>query len=233
MGRSQAEGRALSFVTFGLLPLIVETDTAYQALGGEVNDEKVQTAIQKAGTAAKKEHREAIHATLTRHEGTLTGKLGCDSAEYLEFFPQGLSEYRRAREAELAGLLARLVTAATVHAPELADSMTELTTQWTAVYGEAAAGRAETKDAAASRAEASGALRRQLHVNALSIVLAHVGEPERVKDFMEQSLLENRRRGIRRRLRNPPNATFPLLASPLEILQKVGIRKTPHFGKAI
>ena len=160
-----------------------------------MNDEKVQTAIQKARTAAKKEHHETIHERSPRHEGTLTGKLGRDSAEYLEFFPQGLTEYRRAREAELAGLLARLVTAATVHAPELVDSMTELTTQWAAVYGEAAAGRAETKDAAASRAEASAALRRQLQVNALSIALAHVGEPERVKEFMEQSLLENRAAG--------------------------------------
>lgn len=93
-----------SSVSAGLL-------TAHTAYFGAITDEATHAAIQKGQTQAMQRARDAFEAALSRHEGTIRGKFGVGTAEYLRFFPAGLTEYYNAALGTIDQKLTRLLKA--------------------------------------------------------------------------------------------------------------------------
>jgi len=172
--------------------LLADTASRYEALGGKDASEQTKLAIQKARTSRKTARREAIHQQLSRLEGGLHGVLNRTSPEYLEFFPLGLSELRRAPEAGLLSLLERLVSAADVHAPDKKQDFMALRDDWKTVYDAASEGRAATRSSGGTRAQAKEALQLQLTRNLHLLGLYYLGRPEMAGALFDTSRLKPR-----------------------------------------
>ncbi len=85
--------------------------TAHTAYFGAITNEGTNAAIQKGLSKAMQTALESFLKTLSRHEGAISSKFGDGSAEYLRFFPAGLTEYREATMDTIDQKLTRLTTA--------------------------------------------------------------------------------------------------------------------------
>lgn len=175
--------------------MLAATGNVYEAFGGTVSNEKTAAAIGKARTKAKATHRKTIQDQLSGLSGTLHGKFGKDSVEYIEFFPQGLNEIHDAREAEIEPILDRIVQAATTHLPESVADLSSLLATWTTLYESATAGRAATTSAEQAWLESKTNLQLQLTTNLLDVAREFVGQPAMANDFFDESRLYNRQAG--------------------------------------
>ena len=77
---------------------------------------------QVGGTLTRQQAGDAARAFISQQEGLVRAKFGKASAPYLEFYPQGISEYQRATVEGLRALLERYATAATNHSQQLGES---------------------------------------------------------------------------------------------------------------
>ena len=77
---------------------------------------------QVGGTLTRQQAGEAARAFISQQEGLVRAKFGKASAPYLEFYPQGITEYQRATVEGLRALLDRYANAATKYSPQLGDS---------------------------------------------------------------------------------------------------------------
>lgn len=77
---------------------------------------------QVGGTLTRLQAGDASRTFISRQEGLVRAKFGKASAPYLEFYPQGISEYQRATVEGLRALLERYANAATKYSQQLGDS---------------------------------------------------------------------------------------------------------------
>lgn len=202
------EARLMSNNEDGALDdLLAAMGTALNDVVGSRGREKTAQAVQKARTAAKNHQRAHIEATVSRQSGLIRSQLGKTSPAYLEFFPRGISEIRRARDAEVPGLLQRMIDAASAHIPQLVPVFQELLDGWNAASGEAALHRAATGSKAQTRGEAFDALRRRLTKNLMTLGLQYLGRPEMASVFFNTSLLYNRQSSSTDELPESPPVT--------------------------
>lgn len=102
--------------------------TAYKNFKTNLGLQANKGALQKGGTLTRKEAFESVIKFIRREEGLIKSKFGKPSAAYLEFFPQGLTEYSQAKVEGLTNLLVRFVAAAEKHKLALGqDFLTEIT----------------------------------------------------------------------------------------------------------
>ncbi len=174
--------------------ILSDTASCYEALGGKDATEQTKLAVQKARTSRKTAQREVIHEQLSRIEGGLHSEFHRSSPEYLEFFPQGLSELRRSPEAGLLSLLDRLVTASQTHTPDKFATFTTLRDDWKKVYDAASEGRAAKRGTGGSRAEAKEALQLQLTRNLHILGLHYLGKPAMADALFDTSRLKPRQK---------------------------------------
>ena len=174
--------------------LLSDTASRYEALGGKDASEQTKLAVQKARTSRKTAQREIIHEELSRIEGGLHSEFHRSSPEYLEFFPQGLSELRRSPEAGLLSLLDRLVTAGQTHAPDKVATFTTLRDDWKKVYDAASEGRAAKRGTGGSRLTAKEALQIQLTRNLHLLGLHYLGQPDMAAALFDTSRLGRRQK---------------------------------------
>jgi hypothetical protein len=93
-------------------PLITATTAAYQAYFGAIVDEATRTAIQKGMTLKMNDALDAFLEAVRRQEGRIRADYGKESAEYTEFYPQGLMEYNQSTLANVEALMLRYAKAA-------------------------------------------------------------------------------------------------------------------------
>ena len=138
-------------------------------------DQATKEAIQKARTRAKKQHLEGAKATISQQSGLVSAKFGKEGLEWLEFFPNGLSELHKAREASIGKIFSRLVTASEAHLPELTPIFTELRDDWSRLYTAASEGRGAKAVAADGKGVAMMAMKSQLMKNCIEVGVAVFG----------------------------------------------------------
>ncbi len=184
--------------------------TAHTSYFGAITDEATNAAIQKGQTQAMKDARDAFEATLSRHEGTIRGKFGVGSAEYLRFFPAGLSEYRESSLSTIDQKLTRLLTAftdiGTKLDPAVVAEFTEAGTPTTPAKGvilvfqnvrasqlaAKAATTASKSPSATNRAALEVACQKALLTVALDALDRTPAERTELRRLFPQHLLENR-----------------------------------------
>ncbi len=174
--------------------IVAATDTALTAFHGTVADESLAAAIRKSRTSATNILMDEIKGKWSRRKGKIRDTFEASSAEYLAFYPQGVSEYRTATMEEMATLLTRYATLAAQNVATLgqpfADEWAAYKAKWAAVRGAQITQKGTTTAAAEQSTTARTALEQQLQINVLTIALQNLGHPERVTAFFQQSLLE-------------------------------------------
>ena len=101
--------------------------TAYQNFKANLGIQANKGAVQKGTTLTRQDAYDDVIDFVRRYEGLIKAKFGKPSAAYLEFYPQGLTEYNAAKVEGLTNLLVRFVAAANKHKLALGqDFLTEL-----------------------------------------------------------------------------------------------------------
>ena len=186
---------ALPALPAALVALIAPTKAAFEAFDAALSARTTLLAGQIGGTITKDEALQLIRSTVRQREGRIRDKFAKGSAAYAEFLPQGLGEINKARTGQITAILDRLIAAAGKHqtalGPELLAEFTALKT----TYGTAREGQVDAKgdlaQARATLATTRTALELQLGQNILATAAHHLGQPDRAKDYFNQSLLED------------------------------------------
>lgn len=174
--------------------LLTATSNVFTELGGSVSGEKTAFGIQKARVRSKDAHLERIYAEASRYAGKLHAEYSKDSPEYLEFFPSGVSEVRRARQEEVEALLNRIVSAGEAYERTDVSVWVDLRTKWLTLYEKATDGKAAKRGSSGDRADAVTDLRMQLTRNLLELGMLYLGKPEKAGQFFDLALIQGRSR---------------------------------------
>lgn len=175
--------------------LIAATQPLFDTFNNDMSDRDAATSAREGGTMTKDEALAAFQLHVRRREGTIKGEFGKPSAQYEEFFPRGLSEYTRATMANAEVLMDRMVTKATKYQAELgAGIVTEFTDLRAAFVSARAAQLGQIGGVSDARDQlwtSRGALEVQTTINALTIAIKYIGQPEKESLFFDQSKLED------------------------------------------
>jgi hypothetical protein len=186
---------ALPSLPAPLAALGVPTQAAFDAFDAALSARTILLAGQIGGTITKDEALQLIRSTVRQREGRIRDKFAKGSAAYAEFFPQGLGEINRARTGQIVGIIERLIAAADKYQASLGPELLAEFTALKATYAGAREGQVDAKgelaQARAALATTRSTLELRLGQNVLAIAAQHLGQPERAKDYFNQSLLED------------------------------------------
>jgi hypothetical protein len=110
--------------------ILPQLDASLVSAGGATSKEAVALAVRKAGVQAKTSLMAEIKALISRRSGRIADQFGKKSAEYTEFFPQGMSAYTAMNEAELEPGLDVIIAAATKYDAEMKTEFEALKASW-------------------------------------------------------------------------------------------------------
>ena len=186
---------------------ITDTTAAFTAFFGQVTNNEVKVAVQKAATQEMNARWTAFVAYMTnRGEARVADRAGNPSALYTEFFPRGLSEYHQAKVIDQQSLADRVKQLATTNATTLGTDFVTTVSDLVDAYNTARAAqvtsKGQTVDAGADRRTLRAAMEVQLFDNVLELAQKHKGDPDAATSYFDQSLLEN------------PQATTPVEPQP-------------------
>ena len=117
----------------GVFDLILpQLDAALVAAGGETAKELVALAVRKAGVQAKTLLMAEIKELISRRSGRIADQFGKKSAEYTEFFPQGITAYTTMNETEIAAGLDVIIAAAAKYDAAMESEFEALKASWNA-----------------------------------------------------------------------------------------------------
>lgn len=173
--------------------LITATTAAYQAYFGAIVDEATRAALQKGMTLRKDEALDVFLEAVRRQEGRIRAEFGEGSAEYAEFYPQGLGEYNGATLANVESLMLRYALAAARHLAVLGQPFVDAFAGYHAEFAAARTAQllaigevlAEKTDTRNSR----DALEDQLMDNLLTLAMRFKRDPEAGMAYFDQSFL--------------------------------------------
>jgi hypothetical protein len=124
---------------------------------------------------------------------------GEDAPEVKEILPKGRYGFTKCTDDLLAPRLASLAGALTARSaemgPESVAEVAALQSEWAAVYAASEAVSGEKAETEVNARAAREALQRELQVNVLSLALLYPGEPGKLAEFAQESLLRTKRRG--------------------------------------
>jgi len=173
--------------------MIADTVTAYEGYFGAITDEDVSLALQKSYTHNVDEIIDNFKQTVRDKEIVVSFRFGRDSAEYIEFFPRGLSEYNQADKTSVENLMIRMVTVATKYVSVVKQPFVDLFTQFAAEYHAARELQGQQKGIVTAEKTVSETTRDQVEIqlnrNLLILAEKFLGNPNRGLDFFDQSII--------------------------------------------
>jgi hypothetical protein len=175
--------------------MITATTAAYTAYFGAMTNEDTKFAIQQGLTVTMTNIFENFKKFVSQKEGIVRGNFSKTSAEYQEFFPNGVTEYSNANLANIETLMSRFFAAAERHNAVLgaalqSDAETFLTDFKTArkaqleKIGEVSAQKSTTST---TRDVIENELMKNVHL----IASMFIGDVERCMDFFDQSFIRS------------------------------------------
>jgi hypothetical protein len=175
--------------------LVADTTAAHTSFFGAITDEDTHTAVRQGLTQAMNKAIADFKERVSRREGMIRDVWGKAAPEYLEFFPQGLSEYSGATLANVETLMTRMVNASTAHKDQLGQAFVDVFVGLKKAYVDARTAQLDKQAAVlgskTEAAEGRAALERQLMVNVLTLALKFLGDPDRGLDFFDQSIIRS------------------------------------------
>lgn len=157
----------------------------------DMGNNKSTVAFQKGSTAGENVAWEAALKEVRRKEGTLRGVYDKGSPQYLQFFPQGLLVFNKARKGDRLDLLDNLILRFTNFAadfPGAAGTLTSTKSTYMASAGTQADAKGEVKGGRSQRDLSRLALANNMHEVWLIMAGANLGNPDVVKTFFNVSI---------------------------------------------
>lgn len=173
--------------------IIALLTTAYMNYYGALEDEATKIAIREGKTAAMNIARTEIDGFISRQEGLVRSKWGKNSAQYQEFYPQGISDYSKSPLSGYDILIERYKNAITAHAAELDPAfVTEANTKISNFLTLRAAQINLMTIVGGTRtvsAKSREDLEKQVMQDLLIIASNNVGKPEVMPIYFDQSII--------------------------------------------
>jgi len=173
--------------------ILTPTAPLVTAFTDAINAETVKGGIQKGDTLDVDKHIDNFLKLVRRREGLINSVFGNDSSQYMEFFPLGLTEYNEADKGNIESLMARMKDRSVHYAADLGTAIgTEFTTihtNYVALRNEQLLTFGDVEVLRTNTATARAALVAQLGLNLLFIAGKNLGFPDRLDDFMDQSII--------------------------------------------
>lgn len=173
--------------------MINATTPLVTAFGSAIIAEGIKGGVQKGSTFDVDKIIDKFLVAVRRREGAVRSAFGVDSSKYLEFFPQGLTEYNEATKANIDALMARMKDRTNQYKDDLGSA---IVAEFADLYEEYETDRTkqlltfgQVEGLRTATASARAALVRQLGENLLFIAWKNLGHPDRLDDFMDQSII--------------------------------------------
>lgn len=160
-----------------------------------VTDDQGRLGIRKARKMAKDNFRSSLPAAVTKIVAAVIAQYGDGSPEVTECVPNGRSIFSTCRDDQVEVHLQTLVNALTTHQADLGAPLvttaTNLKTAWVTIYtaSESATGAKTTTEEGKQMAREN--LQLMLFLNLLKLAEMFPRQPEKLKLYMMQHLLEN------------------------------------------
>ena len=158
-----------------------------------IKEEDSIFATQQGNTVKTDQIIDTFKKTISQREGTIRGEFGVNSAEYQEFFPQGLTEYSTATKGNIETLLQRLLDKlqkyVNVFGNNLYTIFETIQTNYQAARNEQLITMGNVDMLKSKVASTRDALEAQLMKNILLLAVEFMGNPERADDFFDQSII--------------------------------------------
>jgi len=173
--------------------LLTSTTPLVAAFGAAIDAESGRAAIQKADTLRVDNLIEKFKKTASRREGAVKSAFGEDAPEYVEFFPLGLTEYAQLTKANVHTLMVRMKERSIHYAAELGAAIgtefTDILDEYEGLRAKQQTSFGDVEVLRTATETARTALEQQLMFNILIIASKNIGHPERLNDFMDQSII--------------------------------------------
>lgn len=166
---------------------------AIEAFKRALNEEDTSFALQQAQTKRTNDLIANFKSSVSQKEGIVRGTWGIGSPSYIEFFPQGLTEYSNSTKGNMSILMNRMAEKAQKYAADLAPSFVNMFVDFASRYnairteqltsiGDVAADKTLVHE---TRFAASVIVMQNLHF----VAFHHVGDADGGMDFFDQSII--------------------------------------------
>jgi hypothetical protein len=168
--------------------------TAHQNFKANKSTLTTESGLNKGGTITREDAYDDALDFIRRKEGLIKDTFGKGTAEYVNFYPQGLTEYNQATVEGMKDLLARFVTIGKKHVGELGQPFVDQATALQDAYANArdsqVEGQSTNKSAQTILRESRKVLTMQL-TRCLHLIAAYTIEnPLAYNSYFDWDLLE-------------------------------------------
>lgn len=174
--------------------MIATTEPKYDAYEEMVSGKVGAKATRVGATFTKDEAMKNFKKAVSDNEGLIRAKFSKASAAYLEFFPEGVSQYSTATMENVLSLMDNMVSKCDKYQAELGTDVltkfTELRAAYVAAQDAQGLKKGGEEGAIEARNTARKALTMQMTANAHDLGKRHTGAPERANDYFTQSIFE-------------------------------------------
>jgi len=169
-------------------------ETLHNQFTKHLSDFTNKTYIQISGTISKQDAFDDALDFIRTKEGIIKGTFRKESAEYAEFYAQGLSAYNNAKVEEMKALLNNYVLAAKKHQAKLGvdfvNEVTALQTAYETARDEQVDKKGDNSSIQAQLRDSRTELTMQLSSCILMIASKHIKNPEGFLAYFNFGLLE-------------------------------------------
>jgi len=175
--------------------LITLLTPPYNAMQEIISSVDVALGLQKGKTLTLNEFIAYFKKTMSEQQGVIANILGgFATPAFLEFYPNGASEYSGATKTNLPVLIGRINAAATAHATELGPSLTSTLQGFTSAWEEIRSQQAQQKGSVESNRTARSQARVDLDTALVTVVHTigsmFPGDAEQCMSFFDFTLLK-------------------------------------------
>ena len=175
---------------------IAATTPALETVAACAGDDQVKLGVRRARKAAKDAFRAGLPEQTRRIEATLQSVFGVGSAQVQEAFPNGRTIFSVCTDDLLATHLQPMNTVVVANAAQLAPVIVTLSagmvSTWNALHTQSETATAAKANTEAEKRAARAALQLQLYLNLAKLMELFPRQPEKLPEYMQQHLLEDR-----------------------------------------
>ncbi|HMN25521.1 MAG TPA: hypothetical protein PKE38_13540 [Ignavibacteriaceae bacterium] len=173
--------------------MITATTAAYTAYFGAMTNEDTKFAIQQGLTVTMNNLFENFKDFVSKKEGIVFGNFGKESAEYQEFYPNGVTEYRQANLANIETLMSRFAAASERHNAALGAAIQSDAENYLTNFKAARKAQLEKIGEVSAQKTTTSTTRdgieNELMKNVHLIASMFIGDVDKCMDFFDQSFI--------------------------------------------
>ena len=175
--------------------MITSLTAAYTAYYGALQNEDAKYALQQGLTITLTNIFESFKSYVSLKEGIIRGTFGKESAQYQEFFPQGLLEFTQATLANVQVLIDRMVLYTDKYQTELGPALLSAFEDYKANFISAREAQlqkiGEVKDLKVVTSTTRDVVENELMKNVHLIAAMYIGNVEQCILFFDQSFIRD------------------------------------------